>query len=178
MLQEFQIFVLPIPCKLLEIPMVRLTRTYLIGLVAGIMLLSGCTEERAAPPSFSLEDEKTAIQQVLALQQDAWNAGDIDTFMSGYWRSDSLRFVSNNASREGWNATLERYRTSYPDRAAMGALTFELYEIKVLSLDAATVFGRFTLKRDEELGDLTGLFTLIFRNIAGEWKVVHDHTSV
>ena len=123
------------------------------------------------------ETEEQAIRSILETQVIDWNAGDIDSFMQGYWASDSLRFASGNAFRQGWQETLERYKTSYPDKRAMGELTFELYEVNVLSQDAATVFGRFHLKRDASIGDLTGLFTLIFRKKNGSWVVVHDHTS-
>ena len=136
----------------------------------------GCTTS-AQVVSFDEEMERSAIQALLDAQVADWNAGDIDSFMTGYWKSDSLRFASGNAFREGWQETLERYKTSYPDKANMGELTFELYEINVLSADAATVFGRFNLKREASLGDLTGLFTLIFRKHDDRWLIVHDHTS-
>ena len=129
------------------------------------------------PPSFDAAVEENAIRSLLDIQIADWNEGDIDAFMTGYWQSDSLRFASGNAFRQGWQETLERYKTSYPDKANMGELSFELYEVNVLSADAAMVFGRFNLKREAELGDLTGLFTLIFRKHDSGWKIVHDHTS-
>ena len=137
------------------------------------ILISGC----ASSSQFNRGDEEQAIRTLLGTQIDDWNEGNIDSFMEGYWKSDSLRFASGNAFRQGWEETLNRYKASYPDKAAMGELSFELYEVNVLSPDAATVFGRFHLKREASLGDLTGLFTLIFRKKNGEWMIVHDHTS-
>lgn len=137
---------------------------------------TGCTP---APEVVSMDPEAASmeIQALLDTQVNDWNEGNIDAFMEGYWKSDSLRFASGNGVREGWQETLERYKTSYPDKANMGELAFELYDINVMSIDAALVFGRFNLKREAPLEDLTGLFTLIFRKKDGSWMIVHDHTS-
>ena len=142
-------------------------------LLLSSLLYTSCTTTN----SFDKNVEEQAIRSLLDTQVQDWNAADIDAFMQGYWASDSLRFASGNAFRQGWQETLERYKASYPDKAAMGQLNFELYEVNVLSHDAATVFGRFHLKREESLGDLTGLFTLIFRKQGEKWLIVHDHTS-
>lgn len=108
-------------------------------------------------------------------QQEAWNRGDIEGFMDGYWRSDSLRFASGGSVQEGWQATLNRYHQAYPDRAAMGKLTFTLYSVEILSGDDAFVFGRYELERAHDRP--TGLFTLLFRRFENDWRIVFDHTS-
>ena len=147
-------------------------------LLAGAIstLLFGCTPPDEQP-SYSVAEETASIRTLLETQAHDWNEGNIEAFMSGYWRSDSLRFVSGNGYREGWQETLERYKATYPDKANMGELAFELYEIHILSHDAATVLGRFHLERQPPLENLTGLFTLILRKHGDDWKVIHDHTS-
>ena len=146
---------------------------------AGLLLIPlACTSSQEASVSATpIEVDLEALQKILADQVAAWNAGDIDAFMTGYWNSDSLRFVSGNTERKGWQSTIERYRTTYPDRAAMGHLTFEELAFRRLSPNWATGFGRFRLKREESLGDLTGLFTLLFEKRNGRWMIVQDHTS-
>jgi len=115
------------------------------------------------------------IRQVLSNQQDAWNRGDVDAFMDGYWRSDSLRFASGGSVQHGWQQTLERYHKSYPDRAAMGTLTFTLYRVDALSDEYGFVFGRYELEREND--HPAGLFTLLFRRFDEGWRIVLDHTS-
>lgn len=100
--------------------------------------------------------------------------------MQGYWQSDSLRFASGGNINRGWKTTLERYQKSYPDKAAMGKLTFSNLETTVLSADAALVFGKWELTREQDKTDKDrphGLFTLTFRKTPQGWKIVHDHTS-
>lgn len=137
-----------------------------IALGALLLLLSS---------SAMAQSDEEAIRGVLSAQQTAWNDGDIDTFMDGYWASDSLTFASGGNYLQGWQTTLERYKRAYPDRAAMGILTFTLYQVDVLSDDDAFVFGRYELERADDRP--TGVFTLMLRKIDGEWKVVFDHTS-
>lgn len=123
-------------------------------------------------------DEDTrveAICSVLSNQQNAWNSGDIPGFMEGYWSDESMRFASGGSVTYGWQATLERYEARYDTLEAMGRLDFSDLSVSLMSDDSAVVFGRWTLYRDSD--EPTGLFTLIFRKIDDNWKVVHDHTS-
>jgi len=124
----------------------------------------------------SIEVEETAaIRAVLEGQQAAWNAGDVEGFMEGYWRSADLRFASGGSVTQGWAETLRRYQTRYPDRAAMGVLSFSDLDIGLAAPDTGFVFGHWRLERADDAPG--GLFTLIFRKVDGAWVVVHDHTS-
>ena len=108
-------------------------------------------------------------------QVAAWNRGDIDGFMRGYWNSDDLIFVSGDNVTRGWRPTLERYKRSYDSRAKMGTLAFSDLEIKVLSRDAAVVLGSWALARDKD--NPHGKFTLTFRRFREGWRIIIDHTS-
>ncbi|MDH3494491.1 MAG: nuclear transport factor 2 family protein [Acidobacteriota bacterium] len=129
----------------------------------------------SAQSTKKVRDIESAIMTVLNKQVDAWNEGDIEGFMDGYWKSDDMRFVSGNSVSKGWQAAFDRYRKAYDSREKMGVLSFSEIEFTVLSKRSAYVKGRFTLERKEDKP--TGLFTLVFRRFDGEWKIVHDHTS-
>jgi ketosteroid isomerase-like protein len=119
--------------------------------------------------------DKKAILQLMSFQQEAWNKGDIDSFMQGYWKSDSLVFVGKTAPLYGWQSTLKRYKKAYPDKAAMGQLTFGIIKLDILDSKNAFMLGSWHLERAS--GPIGGYFTLWFRKINGEWKIVCDHTS-
>ena len=51
------------------------------------------------------------IVAVMNAQSAAWNRGDIEGFMQGYWSSQKLVFVSSRVTR-GWQPTLDRYKKS------------------------------------------------------------------
>lgn len=119
--------------------------------------------------------DRQAILKVMHGQQEAWNRGDIDSFMESYWKSDSLVFVGKTAPVYGWETTLNNYKKHYPDKAAMGQLSFTIIQVKVLDATNAFVLGGWQLKREKDAPG--GYYTLWFRKIKGEWKIVCDHTS-
>lgn len=123
------------------------------------------------------KDEKTkaAIKKVMDDQAAAWNRGDIEGFMQGYWNSPEMMFVSGDSMTKGWQPTLDRYKKSYDSREKMGVLSFSELEFTLTGKDSAVVFGRFTLVREKDKP--TGLFTLNFRKFKDGWKIILDHTS-
>jgi ketosteroid isomerase-like protein len=120
------------------------------------------------------KDEK-AIRRVLDDQINTWNRGDVEGFMKGYWQSDSLMFIGKNGITRGWAKTLDRYKKSYPDTAAMGKLSYDILVVKRLSSEYYYVVGKWLLKRS--IGDLGGYYNLLFKKIGGQWFIITDHTS-
>lgn len=137
--------------------------------IGGLLLLL------CGPLALSAANVSDDIKAVLFAQQAAWNRGDLDGFMAGYVQSDDLRFASGGGITYGWQATLERYRQRYPDKAAMGTLSFRDLVVTVLAPDAAVVFGKWELTREKDKP--WGLFTLTLKKTAAGWRVFQDHTS-
>ena len=126
-------------------------------------------------PSDGREADQKAIKAVLEAQQAAWNRGDVDAFLVGYWHSSELTFSGGSGVARGWDGVLARYKKNYPDRAAMGQLDFSDLEFRFLGPDAAMVLGRWHLKREKD--ELGGVFTLVWQRFPDGWKIIHDHTS-
>lgn len=143
--------------------MKNLALTTLLLLVSAVSLMAQSNKETAA------------IRKVMDDQAVAWNRGDIDTFMIGYWKSDKLKFVSGDRVTYGWQQTLDNYKRTYSTRALMGTLSFSGLEIDILSKDAAVVLGSWSLAREKD--NPKGKFTLIFRKFKEGWRIVMDHTS-
>lgn len=116
-----------------------------------------------------------SVTTILKEQSEAWNRGDIEGFMKGYWESDSLMFIGKSGVTYGWNNTLANYRKGYPDAAAMGKLTFTILKVKSLSDQYQQVVGKWHL--DREKGNVEGHFTLLFQKIKGRWVIIMDHSS-
>ena len=120
----------------------------------------------------SVEDE---VKGVLNKQVAAWNRGDTDAFLEGY-ASDTV-FVGEKMTR-GLEGLKKRYQEHYPTRAAMGKLAFYDLEIHPMGKDYAYVIGRWQLDRDKEGGgNVSGVYSLVFRRTAIGWKIVLDHTN-
>jgi ketosteroid isomerase-like protein len=131
------------------------------------MLLAGSIQAQS-------NDEK-AIIKLLSEQDEAWNRGDLEGFMKGYWKNDSLMFIGKSGITYGWQKTLDNYKKGYPDTAAMGKLNFEYIEMKELSANYFFVVGKWHLTRT--IGNLDGAFTLLLRKINNIWMIVKDHSS-
>lgn len=118
---------------------------------------------------------RDAIMAMLAFQEKCWNAGSIEGYMSEYWNSDSLKFISKDGVTKGWQTTLDRYEEHYPGKDAMGKLIFS--EISLLGMNRKTiiVIGKWKLIKPD--GSAGGRFTLICKKIRSKWKIVVDHTS-
>ncbi|MEQ9403135.1 MAG: nuclear transport factor 2 family protein [Cyclobacteriaceae bacterium] len=119
--------------------------------------------------------EEREIREVMDRQVECWNSGDLECFMEGYWKSDKLVFIGSKGLTYGWDTTLDNYKKSYPDKAAMGTLTFEIKIIEPLSDEFWFVVGKWNLQRKED--NPNGHFSLIFRKLDNEWVIVSDHSS-
>ena len=126
--------------------------------------------------SFSLGfSQEKEILKVLHTQQEAWNKGNLETFMSGYWKNDALLFVGSSGPTYGWQKTLDNYKKTYPNKEKMGFLEFSDISVKPLGKDYAFVFGKWKLIRENDSPN--GVYTLIFQKFKDGWKIISDHSS-
>ena len=79
--------------------------------------LSGYTQSNEA-------DDKLAILKVMKQQEIAWSNHDLEGFMQGYWKSDSLKFYGSRGLTRGWQQTLENYKKGYPTKEESGTLSW------------------------------------------------------
>jgi ketosteroid isomerase-like protein len=126
-------------------------------------------------PGFSQSRDELAVRKILNEQTAAWNLGDVEGFMKGYWQNDSLMFIGKSGITYGWTNTLNNYKKGYPDTTAMGKLSFNIIKVVLLSTEYYYVVGKWNLKRS--IGDLSGHYTLLFKKIVGNWVIIADHSS-
>ncbi len=144
---------------------------YLSGVIVMFFVVAPGASARAPKPDASAE-----IRALLDAQAAAWNRGDLGAFMATYWKSPRTAYVGSNGVFRGWQAVLDRYRRTYPDRRTMGQVKFSDLEINFLSADSAFILGHWQLER---AGDHPGgVFTLIVRKFPEGWRIILDHTSV
>ena len=124
---------------------------------------------------FSQSADEKAIRGILDRQTQAWNRGDLEAFMKGYWENDSLMYIGKGGVTYGYTATLNSYKRNYGDTARMGKLNFEILHVKSLGPGYYLVVGKWFLKRSA--GDVGGHYTLIFKKLKGDWVIISDHSS-
>lgn len=147
----------------------------ILGVVLGVALGFLLAKQVFAMLAGIREADRVGIDRVLSDQKAAWNRGDVDAFLEGYWHSPELTFSGSSGVTRGWDGVRARYKKNYPDRGAMGQLDFSELEFHFLGPDAALVLGRWHLKREKD--ELGGVFSLVWQRFPNGWKIIHDHTS-
>ncbi len=153
----------------------KISNRFILSVAASLLLFSSC--QSAKPAQASAAGAEEAVKQVLSEQAVCWSKGDLECYMQGYWKSDSLLFVGKSGLTYGWQQTLDNYKRNYPDVTAMGKLDFDLKELRQLSPETMLVVGKWHLKRDASAGDLQGHFSVIFKRFPEGWKIIADHSS-
>ncbi|WP_428742759.1 YybH family protein [Tenacibaculum sp.] len=142
----------------------------LLSIFLLVILFVSCKQE--VVKTVSEEVEKQEILSVMKAQEEAWSNHDLEGFMQGYWKSDSLKFYGRNGITFGWQKTLDNYKKGYPTKEHSGNLTFKINDISKITEGAYLVMGEYHLKRP--VGDADGVFMIIFKMIQGEWKIIAD----
>ena len=126
-------------------------------------------------PLFGQEQSEKEVLKELDRQLQCWNNADLDCFMQGYWKSDSLMFIGKSGVNYGWQTTYDNYKKSYPDKSSMGSLEFEIINSSEISKNSVFIVGKWKLVR--EAGNLEGHFSLLWRKVDSHWVIIADHTS-
>ena len=142
-----------------------------------IVILSSCNMTNTSNIETIKQDpnEIDAIKEMLTIQQECWNNGDLDGFMKGYWNSEKLIFTSaTHVPAYGWENTLERYKNSYPTKESMGEFRFEILDVRLTSTTTSNLFGKWELIREKDHPN--GLFYLDLEKFDENWLITKDST--
>lgn len=149
---------------------------FIIAIALLVFLASCSSADKKDKNEYNLSrTDKEEITNTLQATQDAWNTGDLEGFMEGYWKSDKLVFIGVQGPTYGYNETLERYKKGYPDIETMGMLKFTVKDLFQIDKTTVMMIGRFYLSRT--MADVEGYFTLIWQKIDGKWLIISDHSS-
>jgi len=125
----------------------------------------------------SIINDLDIVRNNMSEQENSWNNGDIPGFMKHYWTSDSLSFVGKSGLNRGWKKTLDNYLISYDNKDKMGTLYFNNLSINKIDINTIHVIGSWTLKRNDDLGNLSGYYSLIWQKKNNQWVIIADHSS-
>jgi hypothetical protein len=132
-------------------------------------------KEQSKPLPNPLHEKKKLILAVLEKQQEDWNKGNLTNFLDGYWKSDTLRMVTNRGVSYGFEKTSATFKKNFPDSTFMGKLDYDVIHVELIGETDALVTGKWLLKVEKKFKG--GYFTFLFRKLKGRWVIVADHTS-
>ncbi|WP_233898986.1 nuclear transport factor 2 family protein [Tenacibaculum piscium] len=130
------------------------------------------SEKQEEKQEESDKNNKKDILNVLKMQEKAWSKHDLEGYMQGYWKNDSLKFYGSNGLTYGWNKTLENYKKGYPTKEDTGILKFKINDVSKINDNSYFVMGAYYLTR--KTGNANGVFMIIFKKINEEWKIIAD----
>lgn len=156
-----------------------LTAATAVALAAGLAL-GGCQLQRLDGNGSPVADEGPDLaEQVASLldrQAAAWNAGDLDGFMSAYSPSPTTSYIGSTGLIEGFNGIRERYAPDFAEGAARDSLRFEGLRVREVDERVGVATARYVLEREGTITS-TGPFTLVLLNVEGAWLIVHDQSA-
>jgi ketosteroid isomerase-like protein len=161
-------------------PRGKTMKTPIRGLISIVVLMTFVTVPIALAQesqTANVDAEKAAVRKVLDDQVSAWNRGDLEGFMAGYWKSPDLTFYGGAKITKGWQETLDRYIKGYKSGGReMGQLDFAGLDVQILCADTAFLRGQFHLVMKDGKQP-HGVFTLLMKKFPEGWRIVHDHSS-
>lgn len=126
----------------------------------------------SAPQTQNVE---AAIRDVFEAGCAAWNRGDLDGYLAGYWDSEETLWISSGSLLRGRKAIVAAYQDRFSEPQQMGVLSLTELDIDVLTPTDAIASGRWSL--DLEDRSSKGFFTVQLKKIEGIWFYVCDHSS-
>lgn len=159
-----------------------MTRSGLLTLAMGVLVLVGCAREEAMPvvekdpePTYNWEDDQAEIRELLRASTEAFNRGDLAGHLAIY--DSSVTFMKPDGPRPGVAAIEADFREAYfVDGVPRQLLQIDQIAMRQLGADAALVTGRFVLFGGES-EEQAGRFTTVWLRTPAGWRVIHDHSS-
>lgn len=122
--------------------------------------------------------ETKAIRDVLTRSAEAWNRGDLETYMKAYWNSPETTFAGGARITRGYDQTLAVYKQGYQSPGhEMGKLDYPDITPQFLCADTALVRGKWHLRMTTGK-EPHGVFSLLMKKFPEGWRIIHDHSSV
>ncbi len=151
----------------------------LAAVVAAGLASDGCRLERLDGNGGSVANEPdfaTQVASMLDRQAAAWNAGDLERFMTAYHRSPESTYIGSSGLIEGYEGIRARYAPDFAAGAARDSLRFEALRVREVDTRVGVATARYVLEREGTVTS-TGPFTLVLLNVEGAWLIVHDQSA-
>jgi ketosteroid isomerase-like protein len=137
-----------------------------------LAFLASCRPAAAPAP----DADPRALEAQFARSAEAWNRGDLDSFIADYAADSLTTFVSGGHVQRGFAWIRDHYAPAFALGAARDSLRFEEFAARPLGQGRALVTARFVLTRAGRVSS-SGPFTLVMEYRPEGWKILHDHTS-
>ena len=128
------------------------------------------------PPSlFAQSKEVNEIIQLMRVEEQAWNSGDIEAYVDLYAPEDSARMIYSTGAVYGKENILAFYKKYWP-KEKMGKLTLTHDSVERISDTYYFVSGYFNVSYPTGK-EIKGRFSGLVKKINGKWYLYTDHSG-
>jgi len=150
-------------------------------ILLAVIFIAGCTSQQSDQLT---QQQKDQIKSELNVISDSIIARfarlDTDGAMQYYWDSPDFIAVNPDGSRFDFQAMKKAHVDLFSSTASLKILvTREDFMVltRDIAIDAAVLKSEITLKSGDKMVFDPNSLTLVFRKIAGEWKVILSQQS-
>jgi len=152
-----------------------MSRTLASAFLVVAMTIPGVPLAAQASPAATV---RAQIQQAVRAYVEANNKPDPSGLAEMYSREVGVTSIADGEITRGWDAI----RTEADSIMGLGGhfrISLGSIDVTPISTGHALAVAGYTTSVVTDRGDVQvrGAISLVFKRIAGEWKIVHDHTS-
>ena len=147
-------------------------------IACSFLLVSGLAASGQSPDQmYTATREQLDVTKVVLAQEEAWNKGDLDAYLSHFKDARDTQAMLNGPVR-GLANIRSALHITYPNRETMGQLEQTEVEVREMGPTFALATGRYRLNRSRRNGgDAQGTFTEIFEKTGQGWQVIFNETT-
>jgi uncharacterized protein (TIGR02246 family) len=132
---------------------------------------------QSSDPLFTATRQQLDVVKIILAQQNAWNKGDLDAYLSHYKESPDTQAVLANLVR-GIDAVRSAYKQNFPNKDSMGTIEDTDIEVRALGDNYALATGKYHLNRPKKSGGpVEGTFMEIFEKTANGWQIIFSQST-
>lgn len=146
-----------------------------VALVAFVTAV-GCRETGERVEAIEPAELRAAVDHLLTQSEEAWNGGDLASFIGWYKRGPETTFLGSTGLTHGWEAIRDRYAGRFAPGADRDSLRFVDLETRPLAPNLGLATARYVLFQGDSV-TATGVFTLVVERTAEGWRIIHDQSS-
>lgn len=155
----------------------RLVPVALAGVCCAALLVPRPAVSQSSDPLFTATRQQLDVVKIILAQQNAWNKGDLDGYLSHYKDAPDTEAVLANLVR-GVDNIRAAYRQNFPNKDAMGDIEDTDIDVRALGDNYALATGKYHLNRSKKSGGaVEGTFMELFQKTPNGWQIIFSQST-
>ena len=155
----------------------RLVRIALAVALFAVTFVTATALAQKEDPLFTASRQQLDVVKIILAQENAWNKGDLDAYLSHYKDAPDTQAVLANLVR-GVDNIRSAYKQNFPSKDAMGTIEDSDIEVKTLGDNYALATGKYHLNRPKKSGGaVEGSFMELFEKTQTGWQIIFSQST-